>query len=484
MCLRAGQLGQHWPWGTQKPGEVKVRKAVRFNDIDKDLFLSNLSKVSIRCDGTDDVHTSALKICESLYLSATSSPANPVQHREVGGLDRWAGLLSDPDDRRVWEAIDWKGKYQERERIGVVPSDQEFKLFYENSYGEVDQQRSTDVNDHNVYIPVLDDPITPLEVCNQIHKLKPGKASGPDGVPPGIFKLLPAQFIVMISTLFNHVFYLATYPTYWKVAKFFPIFKKGDRSDVRNYRGINVINIIAKLYDMILCSRLESWFSPFREQAGAQRGRGCTEHIVTLRLLMDIARRNKKKLYVMFVDFSSAYDRVSRPLMLALLKRLGCGSVMLCAVASMYQVTQSVVGTAVFAVAVGVRQGSPTSCLLFILYVNDLIKLIKENCRDDGFLTWLHLLMLMDDTVLLSTTRTRMKEKFSLMKQYCNEYKVKVNLAKTKFFVVSGTAADRESIIVDDLVVHWCDMYIYTWDPLLHLMDQFLPLLRYKQRER
>ncbi len=145
--------------------------------------------------------------------------------------------------------------------------------------------------------------------------------------------------------------------------------------------------------------------------------------------------------------------RVSRPLMLALLKRLVCGSVMLCAVAGMYQVTQSVVGTAVFTGAVGVRQGSPTSCLLFILYVNDLIKLIKENCPDGGFLKWLHLLMLMDDTVLLSTTRARMKEKLSLMKQYCDAYNVGVDLAKTKFFVVSGVAADRESIIVDDLTV-------------------------------
>lgn len=72
--------------------------------------MSNLSEVSISCDGTQDVHTRALKICESLYLSATSSSANPVQHREDGGLDRWAGLLSDLDDRRVWEAIDWKGK--------------------------------------------------------------------------------------------------------------------------------------------------------------------------------------------------------------------------------------------------------------------------------------------------------------------------------------------------------------------------------------
>lgn len=38
MCLRAGQLGQHWPWGTRKSDEVEVRKPVRFNDIDKDFF--------------------------------------------------------------------------------------------------------------------------------------------------------------------------------------------------------------------------------------------------------------------------------------------------------------------------------------------------------------------------------------------------------------------------------------------------------------
>lgn len=111
---------------------------------------------------------------------------------------------------------------------------------------------------------------------------------------------------------------------------------------------------------------------------------------------------------------------------------------MLCAVAGMYQVTQSVVGTAVLTVAVVVRQGSPTSCILFMLYVNDLIKLIKENCPDDGFLKRLHLLILMDDTVLLSATRTRMKEKLSLMKQYYDVVVVvvvvRVNLAKTNFF--------------------------------------------------
>lgn len=465
LYQRAGQLGEHWSWGSSVDNDRKVRKPIRFESIDKNLFLSNLSEMDLRCDKPDDVHAIALRVSESLYLSAASSRASRVSPLEDGSHDRWSRLLSDRDDRRVWEAIDWNGKYQEKENKGNIPCDQDFKVYYEDSFGLADEFETNELDGHNVYVPILDDPISSEEVCEHVKRLKPEKASGPDGVPPGILRLLPAQFMVIMSTLFNYVFYLYTYPTCWSVAKFVPLFKKGNREDVRNYRGISIINCMAKLYDMILCSRLELWFKPFREQAGAQRGRGCLEHIVTLRLLIDIAKKKRKKLYVTFVDFSSAYDRVSRPLMLRLLMKLGCGAVMLSAVAVMYQVTQSVVGTAVFSVGMGVRQGSPTSCLLFILYVNDLIQLIKDNCSNDGYLKWLHILMLMDDTVLLSTTRDRMIEKLTLLKQYCDTYNMGINLSKTRFFVIGSSAADKEPLIVNNVIVEWCDMYIYLGSP-------------------
>ncbi len=114
--------------------------------------------------------------------------------------------------------------------------------------------------------------------------------------------------------------------------------------------------------------------------------------------------------------------------------RLGCGMVMLGIICAMYGVTESIIGTAMFVTTVGVRQGSPTSCLLFIIYVNDLIKLIKNNCINDGFLKLLHILILMDDTVLLSTSRERMIHKLSLMKKICCEYGMTVNESKPKFF--------------------------------------------------
>ncbi len=152
---------------------------------------------------------------------------------------------------------------------------------------------------------------------------------------------------------------------------------------------------------------------------------------------------------------------VPRVVLLRVLKRLGCGAVMLGAIAAMYRVTQSVLGTAVFATTVGVRQGSPTSCLLFILFVNDLIKLVKENCADDGFLSWLHILVLMDDTVLLATTRERMLHKLSLLKSFCDDYGMKINELKTKFFVVGGSVEDRQPLRVAELEVQQCQQYTY-----------------------
>ena len=42
---------------------------------------------------------------------------------------------------------------------------------------------------------------------------------------------------------------------------------------------------------------------------------------------------------------------------------------------------------------------------------------------------------------------------------------MKVNHTKTKFFVVNGSNVEKESLLVDDLVVEWCDKYVYLGSP-------------------
>ena len=75
------------------------------------------------------------------------------------------------------------------------------------------------------------------------------------------------------------------------------IFKKGISKVCDNYHGISIMDYVGKLYDSMLCQRLHKWFKPDHEQAGAQSGRGCIEHMVSLRLLIDYAVSKRCKLF-------------------------------------------------------------------------------------------------------------------------------------------------------------------------------------------
>jgi len=77
----------------------------------------------------------------------------------------------------------------------------------------------------------------------------------------------------------------------------------------------------AKIYDMVLSSRFNLWYQPHIQQAGAKKGQ-----ILAVRLLMDVARKSKLTLYVLFVDLVKAYDRVNREKLIKRMDDLGCGS--------------------------------------------------------------------------------------------------------------------------------------------------------------
>ena len=220
------------------------------------------------------------------------------------------------------------------------------------------------------------------------------------------------------------------------------------------------MDCFGKLYDAVLSNRLIHWFKPDREQAGAQHGRGCLEHIVTLRLLMDYVLLKRVKLYIIFVDFSKAYDRVPRDRLMRCLKALGCGARMMNAIAAAYSNTKLVLTSAVISATTGVRQGAPTSCFLFTLFVNPLIRSLKATAPD-GFLQWLHTLMLMDDTIILATSRNACEEKFKKLLEYCEDYGMVINDKKTKLMVINGKAEDRRPVASGNIIVEHTQRYVY-----------------------
>ena len=75
--------------------------------------------------------------------------------------------------------------------------------------------------------------------------------------------------------------------------------------------------LLAKLYGIILEKKiniiwLESEGKRAKGQAGFRRKHSTTDHLVTLRIIVQECRNDKSNLFCCFVDFIKAFDTVSR----------------------------------------------------------------------------------------------------------------------------------------------------------------------------
>ena len=84
---------------------------------------------------------------------------------------------------------------------------------------------------------------------------------------------------------------------------------------------------------------------------------------------------------------------------------------------------------------------------------------------DDSFLLDVHALMLMDDTVLLASSREKNIEKFTILMNFCGRYGMVINEIKTKMMVINGTNVNRYDFTVSGIVVKHTKSYIYLGSP-------------------
>ena len=104
------------------------------------------------------------------------------------------------------------------------------------------------------------------------------------------------------------------------------------------------------------------------------------------------------------------------------------------------------------------------SCLLFVIYLNVLAVMLKT-LGDDSFLLDVHALMLMDDTVLLASTRKKIIEKFKILMDFCEKYGMQINELKTNLMVINGSDVDRKEFVVGGVTVKHASKYVYLGSP-------------------
>ena len=103
--------------------------------------------------------------------------------------------------------------------------------------------------------------ITIEEVKKEIRKLDPKKSPGFDDVTAKYLQISEELFATPLCRIFNMSMSSGIYPDKLKIAKVIPLYKKGKKCDVSNYRPISVLTCINKIYEKLLCKRLYKFLS-------------------------------------------------------------------------------------------------------------------------------------------------------------------------------------------------------------------------------
>ena len=87
-----------------------------------------------------------------------------------------------------------------------------------------------------------------IDVRMAIEALKNGKAAGVDNIPAEVFKVGGELMVDIIYTLITLIWEKEQMPKEWGTALICPIYKKGDRLNCQNYRGISSLCTAYKIF--------------------------------------------------------------------------------------------------------------------------------------------------------------------------------------------------------------------------------------------
>ena len=92
-----------------------------------------------------------------------------------------------------------------------------------------------------------------------------------------------------------------------------PIYKnKRDAQCCGNYRGIKLMSHTMKVWERIIEARLTDSVEINKQQYGFMPGKGTTDSMFALRMLMEKYREGQRELHCVFVDLEKTYDKVPR----------------------------------------------------------------------------------------------------------------------------------------------------------------------------
>jgi hypothetical protein len=136
-------------------------------------------------------------------------------------------------------------------------------MYFSNSVEKLAKQKNKVVNSIKKQLRISQcpstifiHPVTEDEVVCVAEGLKDKLSADYDDIPVSLIK----KCITLVKKPLVHIYNISlnsdVFPNVWKIAKVIPLYKKGDRSDYKNYRPISVLPVFSKMLERVMFNRL------------------------------------------------------------------------------------------------------------------------------------------------------------------------------------------------------------------------------------
>ena len=271
--------------------------------------------------------------------------------------------------------------------------------------------------------------ITADGVRQLLAGLQPGKAAGPDGLPPRILSVAANELAVPLAHLFRLTLDTGELPSECKMAYVNPIFKKGSRMSPNNDKPVSLTCFVCKVMEnwkrKALMDHLEENDIVTREQHGFVSGLSCITQILEVMDSWTEVVDDGGSVDVIYTDFETAFDSVPYRRLMRKVSACGIRGKLLRWIDDfLANRTQRVVinkeKSQEGSVTSGIPQGSVLEPILFVIYINDLPANVKSQVK-----------MFADDTKLF--TRVDVPNDHEIMQNDLDELMQWSNKWKLKF---------------------------------------------------
>lgn len=309
------------------------------------------------------------------------------------------------------------------------------------------------LNSIPVYPSIFLEPVTENEIFNIIMELKNSNASGVDNISTNLIKKSVKFLVGPLTYLINLSLSEGIFPSILKIAKVFPLHKKGDNTLPDNYRPVALLSSISKIVERVVFNRIINFAEKNKILSNAQHGfrKKYSTQTAILAFLEKIHENlnQNNKCAGLFMDLSKAFDLINHSILIKKLEKYGLRGKakdwLTSYLTNRFQLVE-VNGTKSekLKIEFGVPQGSVLGPLLFLFYINDLPNFFDE-----------FLIMFADDNSYLccgramQNTLTSLQDNIEKYAEYFKTNRLFLNISKTVFIVFSprNSTYDKSHLI-------------------------------------